>query len=79
MKLGKIMLSAGAVAVTVISAFAFTNQFAAGTLFTDTTGTLNRVNCQRINTGHGTCPSVTYYTAQGAKLGKINAFATGEQ
>jgi hypothetical protein len=79
MRLSRIFLNAGAIAVTALAFFAFRPaKFTLGTLFTDTTGSFRQVDCVRTSQGVGTCAStVTYYTQSGGRFG-TSAFATAE-
>jgi hypothetical protein len=83
MKHGKMILSASALIVTVVSAFAFTHSNKKGqarTLFTKpSSGACNQAQCRRNGTG-AQCPLVTYYATAlcntSSSVGKI-AFAPG--
>jgi hypothetical protein len=79
MKLNKIILNAGAIAITALAFLAFKPaKFTLGTLFTDTSGKLQQVDCVRSSQGQGICSaSVTYYTQNGGRFG-TSAFATVE-
>jgi len=82
MKLSRIILSASAIAATVVTAFAFrpSHDPTNGTLATFSNNTFTNVACVRGNGTTTNCADVTYYTAvHHTSLGKITPFvASGE-
>jgi hypothetical protein len=80
MKIGKIILSAGAMVATALTVLSFTPKSDNGTLYTFSSNAYHAVACSRThNESQGNCLNVTYYTSSGGtNLGKITPFAVTE-